>query len=171
MAKRAVFLIASVLLMIVLFSFCGKKEEAKKPEYPILTGWLTQETLFEKLPEMKAEMDRYIPDSAAVEYLKAFAKKMNILVMLGTWCSDSRREVPRLLKVMEKIQNNNVHVELYGLDRAKSDSLGLGQANQVEFVPTFILFNESGEFGRIIETPEISMEQDLANLLAESEDQ
>lgn len=171
MAKRSVFFISSVLLIIVVFSFCRKKEEAKKPEYPILTGWLTQENIFEKIPEMKTEKEQYTPDSTAISELKAFDKNINILVMLGTWCSDSRREVPRFLKVMEQIKNNNIHFELYGLDRAKSDSLGMGQANQIEFVPTFILFNESGEWGRIIETPEINMEQDLANLLAEIENQ
>jgi len=161
------------VLISVLIVSCGKKEkeesEAEKATYPILTGWLTADSIFNHLPEMKTEKEEYQPDSAAIAYLKQFNQNVNVLVMLGTWCSDSRREVPRFLKVMEEAGNDRFHYELFGLDRSKRDSLGLGEKNQIEYVPTFIIFQDSGEIGRIVETPQISIEQDLVDILTDIE--
>jgi len=159
------------ILTVVVFS-CGKKndrhQESAETAYPVLTGWLNEHALMAEIPEMGLEKQRYQPDIAAVTALKNYNNSVNILVMLGSWCSDSRREVPRFLKVMDEVHNGNIRYEMYGLDRGKRDSIGLGEKNQIEFVPTFIVFNEMGEIGRIVETPIFSIEQDLAEILAET---
>ena len=161
-------LIFSIVLLLIFA--CGKNdsssEKAEKVSYPILTGWLTEADIYEQIPEMKNEKRNYLPDSAAVSQLKNINEDVNVLVMLGTWCSDSRREVPRFLKIMAEIQNDHIHYEMYGLDRSKRDSLGFGEKNQIEFVPTFLIFNEDGEVDRITETPIVTIEQDLVEILS-----
>ncbi len=89
---------------------------------------------------------------------------MNVLVFLGTWCSDSRREVPRFLKILELAHNDHIKFQLMGLDRSKRDSLGLAEKSQIEFVPTFVVFKNDQEIDRIVETPSLSIEQDLVKI-------
>ena len=157
------------VLMVMIFSFaCQKKQQsqmAKKAEIPILTNQLDENELLAKVPAMKDEMENYQPDSAAIAYLKNFDKDLTITVLLGTWCPDSRREVPRFMKVIKEANNPHFKCEFFGLDRSKSDSLGMGKKYQVEYVPTFVVQMNGAEIGRIIETPTETIEQDLVQIL------
>ena len=154
------------ILLSVIFSFsCQKnKNDQKSGKNSILTGWITESQLLNQFPSLKQEKDSYVPDSTSIEILKKFDQDVNILVFLGTWCSDSRREVPRFLKTMELAQNDNIKFKLMGLDRSKRDSLGLAEKSQIEFVPTFVVFKNDQEVDRIVETPSLSIEQDLVEI-------
>lgn len=44
---------------------------------------------------------RYVPDPAAVAAIKAHAKDFTVLLVMGTWCPDSKRELPRYFATME----------------------------------------------------------------------
>ncbi len=154
------------LILIFLIVSCGKKQEAtKKSAYPIMTNHIAVEEMLSKIPEMKTEMENYQPDSAAIAFLQNFDKDVKVAVVLGTWCPDSRREVPRFLKIMETANNPHFQYELFGLDRAKKDTLGMGEKFQIEYVPTFIVLMNEEEIGRIIETPTETIEQDLVEIL------
>ena len=158
--------ILSFAFILLVFSFsCSKKQEPVKKTYPILMNLLNVEDMLSEIPVMKTELESYQPDSAAVAFLQNFDKDIQISVLLGTWCSDSRREVPRFLKIMDAVHNPHFQYELIGLDRAKKDSLGLGEKFQIEYVPTFIVLKNSEEIGRIIETPTETIEQDLVEIL------
>ena len=86
-------------------------------------------------------------------------------MFLGTWCPDCKREVPRFLKTMELTNNEFIKFQLMGLDRTKRDSLGLAEKSEIEFVPTFVVFHQDQEIGRIVEIPSMSIEQDLVEIL------
>jgi len=130
----------------------------------MLTGWITESQLFDLSPVYEEGKSVYQPDSASISFLKKFNEELNILIFLGTWCPDCRREVPRFLKVMEKADNNFIKFQLMGLDRTKRDSLGLAEKYQVEFVPTFVVLENNQEIGRIVEMPMLSIEQDLVEI-------
>ena len=160
----------SFFLIFILLSFicsinCQKNKKAQKSEKnAILTGWITESQLLNQSPVYKQEKDSYEPDSTSIEILKKFNQDVNVLVFLGTWCSDSRREVPRFLKILELANNDHIKFQLMGLDRSKRDSLGLAEKNQIEFVPTFVVFKNDQEVDRIVETPSLSIEQDLVEI-------
>ena len=49
--------------------------------------------------------DEYMPGSESINNLMDIKKdNLKIKVVMGTWCPDSRREVPRFMKVMEMWQ-------------------------------------------------------------------
>jgi len=126
---------------------------------------LSADQLFQQLPEYQSERELYQPDEAVILQLRNFPQAATILVFLGTWCPDCQREVPRFLKIMEQANNSNLSYTLIGLDRTKRDQEGLAEKNQIEFVPTFVVYRDDKELGRIVENPMVSIEHDLLEIL------
>ena len=94
---------------------------------------------------------------------------LSIKVVMGTWCPDSRREVPRFMKVLEIWQFPASKVTFIGVDDAKTSPVGEYVSLKIERVPTFILYRNNIEAGRIIENPVTSLEQDMVNILTRNE--
>lgn len=90
---------------------------------------------------------------------------LTITIVLGTWCPDSRREVPHFLKITDLWGFPRDKIRFIGVDINKvaplEDYLNLG----IERVPTFIFYENNIEKGRIIEVPVTSLEQDTRDIL------
>ncbi|WP_462251589.1 thioredoxin family protein [Ekhidna sp.] len=99
------------------------------------------------------------------------SKADSITIFMGTWCGDSKREVPRFVKILES-QN-------YDLSKLKIMCLNTGFQNykqapereergvNIHRVPTFIFHDIEGEeIGRIVEEPVETLEQDIITVLA-----
>jgi thiol-disulfide isomerase/thioredoxin len=84
---------------------------------------------------------------------------------MGTWCSDSRREVPRMLKVLDIIGFPKENLSIINVDRNKKGIADEADDLNIELVPTFILYEDEKEIGRIIETPEETLEKDLVRIV------
>ncbi len=111
------------------------------------------------------EYNSYHPDATAV---KAIAKKINkttITIVFGSWCGDSRMQVGRFYKVLEDAGFDNSHVKNIAVLR----SLKAGSTNisglHIRRVPTFIISYQGKEIGRIVESPKVSLEADLAAIV------
>lgn len=114
--------------------------------------------------------EAYIPDSAAVLSLKKEGfRNVSIRIFFGTWCGDSKREVPRFYKLLEAIGFPMDKVML--IATGASDSLykqspqheeaGLG----IFKVPTFIFYKNGNEINRLVEFPSLSLERDMLAIL------
>ena len=90
-------------------------------------------------------------------------KKISVKIFLGTWCSDSRREVPRFYNVLRFLNIENF--ELIGLNRKKKSPTHLEKGMNINYVPTFIIYLDGKEINRIIETPVESLEKDLIAII------
>ena len=74
--------------------------------------------------------DNYQPDPKVNDKLrKLYGKDISIQIFLGTWCGDSKREVPRLLKVLDETGFPQKNLQIIAL--GGSDSL-LKQSPQHE---------------------------------------
>lgn len=87
---------------------------------------------------------------------------IHIVVYFGDWCSDSHTQLPRFIKIAEYYQ---LSYELYALDREKKSPMGKESKQNIVKVPTFIVLKNGLEIGRIIETPIISIEKDLMQII------
>ncbi len=134
----------------------------------LLYGALTSEQLFFDFPSWKAGFDAYKPDSSAVEKLKPLVAQpgVSVLVFLGTWCGDSRREVPAFLKVSGAAGLKPSAIALYGVDVAKKMEGGLIEQYQIKRVPTFVFLKDGKEAGRITEYVKTNMENDMLGALS-----
>lgn len=128
---------------------------------------LAAEPTFTWLP---TGMDEYHPRKKSVEYLAENIKDYQLLVFLGTWCSDSKDLVPKLYKVLDRANISYENIMLVGMDRAKTTTtttaMELVNKYKISLLPTIILIDQNGkEAGRIIEGANRSVEQDLAGII------
>lgn len=113
----------------------------------------------------KSEFDNYNPDSIAVKKLFEVIKNVKITIVMGTWCSDSRREVPRLFNLLDKIGYDERNLTLICVDRKKVSPAGEVEKLDIKLVPTFIFYENNKEIGRIVESPKESLEKDLVKII------
>ena len=85
-------------------------------------------------------------------------------VFLGTWCGDSRREVPRMEKIFSEMGIDMSNVLIVTLDRDKISPNGEQEGKDIRYVPTLIVSKDNQEIGRIVESPSsetATLESDL----------
>lgn len=113
--------------------------------------------------------DNYTPDLAIVSKFENELKNYKILVFLGTWCGDSKREVPRFLKILDAASFSEKNLKLIALDRRKEhykkSPNGEEWGLNIKRVPTFIFYKNGIEVNRIIETPNTGLEEDILAIL------
>ena len=110
------------------------------------------------------EYDNYIP-KVSISISADLDGITTITVVMGTWCSDSRREVPRFLKIMDIMDFPEEKISFIGTDTDKRSPIGGFEEMEIQRVPTFIFFVDNSEAGRIIEVPIASLEEDMVSIL------
>ncbi len=111
--------------------------------------------------------NNYKPDAEILASLKTALKDVEIRAYLGTWCGDSRREVPKFYKIMDKI--GFADFDMIAVNRAK-EANGLEKGYRIKYVPTFILYKNGKEIGRFVERVVTgSLEKDLLQIATEKE--
>jgi len=107
----------------------------------------------------------YKPDTAAIRFLKQYLPNYEMVVVFGTWCDDSHILVPKLSKVMQVAGYPMAKLSMYGADRAKQTKNIEHKLYRIERVPTIILYQNHVEIGRIVESVNKSIEEDLAVII------
>jgi thiol-disulfide isomerase/thioredoxin len=159
-------MIAPFLIVIALHGGgCGTSSVTR--DEPMLLGPIQRSQFDDPLyTQFQQRYDSVEIDTDLVGLVKEVSSGIQVDVFFGTWCSDSRRELPRFFKVLDSIGFRADHVRLFGLDRSKRSSDGLTEFYDIEFVPTFIFLREGKEIGRITEKPMASIEADMLSILA-----
>jgi len=70
----------------------------------VLMGEVTRDDIVTHLGDWDAEYFEYTPDGEILSELEQLIRGIEITVVLGTWCSDSRRDVPRLWRILEDLR-------------------------------------------------------------------
>ncbi len=113
------------------------------------------------------EHDEYAIDKKTVTELRK--EKLNsyaMTVVMGTWCEDSHREVPRLMKILEELKYPEQRLTIIAVNRKKESPSGEEGVLNIQRVPTIILYKYGKEIGRIIESPKTGyLERDLLEIL------
>ena len=130
-----------------------------------LLGPLTREAILQSHPDWQEVLAAYQPDSQAIAGLKAFDRPVQVEIFLGTWCPDSKAHVSEFFKVLDLADNPLISATLVGIPRDKTQRSPYYQGKDVPKLPTFFVWVEGQEKGRIIEVPQKSMEQDLLDIL------
>ncbi len=138
---------------------------------PMLLGRCSKERLQEKPYDawFNKNYTDYKLDTTAAEILKEKLHGKKIEILMGTWCGDSRREVPRMFKILDYCGIKQKDIELVMLDSRDSvykqspahEERGL----HIHRVPDLLIFEKGKEMGRIVESPIVSLEKDMLAII------
>ena len=143
-------------------------------ESRLLLGKITKDSLVQE-PYNKWFSDSYksyvTNRDVLAQLLKTDIKDISINIFLGTWCSDSHREIPRFLKILDEIGMPSDRVSMVAvsnkLGAIKQSPTGEEKDRNIFRVPTMIISKNGKEKNRIVEFPVYSLEKDLLTILSD----
>ncbi|GAA4804406.1 hypothetical protein GCM10023330_08460 [Litoribaculum gwangyangense] len=114
----------------------------------------------------------YLVNKSIVKRLRDSLKQYTIKLFLGTWCGDSKREVPRFYKVLETAKFPEKQLQVIAVDRTEDaykqspnhEEAGLN----IHRVPTFIFYKNGNEVNRIVESPVETLERDILKIVTDN---
>ncbi len=161
------------MVLLLLCHFLATAQSSSKPA--VLYGTVQQQDL--EAPPFgdwfRPNFGAFKPADSIVKAIKQLSlKDITIEIFMGTWCGDSKREVPRFFKLLESIsfpQQQAKLIALGGGDSLLKQSPQHEEAGKGIFrVPTFIIYKSGKEINRINEYPAFSLEKDLYTILSGS---
>ena len=161
---------------ILFFSFFWSFSQMARPnqkifdpkaKQKILIGYCTRDGLMSSdfSTYFKDEYAKYNPDSALVKEIKPKLRQVVITIVMGTWCSDSREQVPRFYKIIDNAGYKDA-VTIICVNKDKRGGPISLEGMNIEKVPTFIFYRNVKELGRIIESPSETLEKDILTILS-----
>ncbi|MFP3941633.1 MAG: TlpA family protein disulfide reductase [Thermoanaerobaculia bacterium] len=137
---------------------------------PVLLGSVTRPEIEAAVPSWVAATADAAVDEEAATALAAVEPGGRVTVFLGTWCSDSRREVPRLWRALDQVGGLvPFDVEYVAVDEDKAEPAELVAGRDLRYVPTVIVSRGGEEVGRVVEVSPNGIEHDLLALLTGTE--
>lgn len=140
--------------------------DASEDDGPVLVGALERERIEAAVPEwVRVQVESEI-DAAAAQALAAVPPGAELTVYLGTWCEDSRREIPRLWRALDETGGLvPFEIRYVGVDREKEEPAELLRGAGLEYVPTLVVHRDGREVGRVVEESPEGIEIHLLALL------
>ena len=133
----------------------------------IMIGYCTLEGISDTafLSAYQKEYDQFRSNKELMNQMYSLLKGITVTIIMGTWCSDSREQVPRFFRLFYDLEHSFPDPTLICVDREKkAGDVSLDGFNIIK-VPTFIVFYQGKELGRIVETPKTTMDQDFLEIL------
>lgn len=137
--------------------------------FPIWYGLLSPARLDAEIKDWRREREKYEPKDSWMELLASARLKYELVVAMGTWCGDSREQIPRLQAILTGLGPHSPFAapRLIGVDRSKWIDPDQYPFGPIELVPTIVVTAGGSEIGRIVETPASGrIEEDLTRILA-----
>ena len=153
-----------ILLVICGLAAC-QSHHGQQGQVVHHVGAITSTDLLAEFPIFAKEYQAYSPSVQELSAMKVLQGK-TLLVLFGTWCHDSEREVPRLLKTIALAGLDNYQLKLVAVDFAKQEPSGLYLKHQLRHTPTFVMESKGLEVARVVEVPMVTIAQDLAAQLS-----
>jgi len=164
--KKRIYLL--IILLTVISAQSPQIINDSKKDNPMLIG-LSQRSDYEHSEHFKQwfneEYESYEIDEETLYLTSAIEDEIKIECFMGTWCEDSRREVPRFYKILDQIKFNEKNLKIVSVDRGKVSPGGEEKGKNIHHVPTMIFYSQGQELGRIIEYPVGTLEEDVVDIM------
>lgn len=160
MSKGCDWTIGAALLACALA--CASGVAAGLPAGQELLGPLSREQILNILPECGFEKDSYSPATDALDRIRSAGVAIRIEAYFAPLDLDQVKQIGRLMKVQEAASDVNIVIDFVGLSRP-NDPRAAGKA--IEKLPTYIVFIDGSESGRIAGVAGRAPEEFLVSLL------
>lgn len=157
----------ALLISLSLFAQDGITVIDEQTNEPMLLGRHDREAFSDSSFSwwFDEEYEYYSVDDSTLVSLKDRLEGINVTVVMGTWCGDSQREVPRFYKIVDYLGFDESNIDLICVDRAKVGVADEVDSLNIKLVPTFIFYKNGEELGRIVETPKGTLEKDISEII------
>ncbi len=146
-------------------------EDVPETTQSMIVGKFTKEDL-QKAPYatwFDKGYNDYTPSPEAIETIKNNISDFEIVGFVGTWCPDSRREIPKLFKILEEAGYDLSKLTMVGVTRNKNTPENLEEGYNMHRVPTFIFMKDGKEVNRFVEYAKETTEEDIAKIVTGQE--
>ncbi|MFT3981160.1 MAG: thioredoxin family protein [Ferruginibacter sp.] len=103
------------------------------------------------------------------QFNNSMLKGITVEAFFGSWCGDSKRELPHMIKLLDRIgfdKKNLIIIATGGSDSLyKQSPQGEEKGKGIFRVPVFIVYKNGKEINRINEFPVQSLERDLLSIV------
>ena len=134
----------------------------------ILLGYVNEEGLKNYTVFTNADVyyKRYNVNTDLVEIINNNSNDISIKVVFGSWCGDSKRNVPAFEKIVDSSNFDKSKIEFIAVNRRKEGGSVDVSSLDIKRVPTLIFYRNNKEIGRIIENPtNETIEQDWVDIV------
>jgi len=173
--KSLALVMISFVISSTAFSQSLNQEIKIAHQQPFLVGQINAEGLSSASYKnwFQPNLDNYTVDVKPLATLKNKLAEFKILVFMGTWCGDSKREVPRFLKILKTADFPSENLKMVAVDKRKGLYKKSPQGEEwglnIRKVPTFIFYKNGREVNRIVESPVNSLEEDIMTIISQKE--
>ena len=112
------------------------------------------------------DYDRYKVNAALLEEITPLLKDKKVSLIMGTWCEDSQREVPGMMKILTAAGYAVEKMEIIAVDEDKRTASGIEKPFEATYVPALIFYQDEKEINRIVEFPLGTLEEDIQAILS-----
>lgn len=112
-----------------------------------------------------AEYDRYKVNASLITKISPLLDDKTVVLLMGTWCEDSQREVPGMMKILDQSGYAVEDMEIIAVDEDKRTPDGLEKNHALAYVPALIFYENGKEINRIVEFPIGTLEEDIHAIL------
>ena len=183
----------SFIILVLLIVSCKQTSEKKSTTEDISTEKVTKTEINNIVPDtiddnmmllgivnqkgfendnfiewFKENYNGHILDTLTIKEIKPKLKEVSIKVFMGTWCSDSQREVPALYKVIKEAEFDTANLTMIAVSQEKDTPNQLEKGLNIEYVPTIIFYKNEKEIGRYVELAQETLEKDMLAILNET---
>lgn len=169
--KRTVIIIISVLINAPFFAQDINQVITNEKGAKILISKVNKKGLIQApfSDWFNKNYDNYLENEKVVNAIQENINDYEIKAFFGSWCGDSKRQLPRFYKILETAEFPKDQLEVIALDR-KSDAYkqspnGEEQGLNIHRVPTFIFYKDGKEVNRIVERPKETIERDILTII------
>ena len=166
-------------LMVLSFAGCKTGEGDKNALRRVPSSQVKNEVLVGEIERndllspphaswFNSNFDRYRPEKEDLDLIVSNLPGIDsIKIFMGTWCIDSRREVPKFFKLLKWADYDLAKVYISSLKLNKTAPNDPQDSFDVIMIPTFIFYKEGRELNRFVEYPRETFEKDIAKIVSQ----
>lgn len=151
----------SLIFFVSVVSSCTAQQEFNKVvvdpnlNKEILLGYVNETGLknYDVFNDAEMYYNVYKVDADLSEIIKNNSEGISVKVVFGSWCGDSKINVPAFQKIVNTSGFDKSKVKYIAVDRKKKGGSVDVSELDVKYVPTFIFYKNKKELGRIVEYP------------------